>query len=297
VTRTVSQADIVAEEMTIVLGSGGGGYAPIYDLAVEVRDSQNNLLPSASLTVNPLGNAVITRHNDGTFTVDDVYIHNVLTASAPGFNPVSHTITAHDADTGLIVIRLGDEDEGGGGYAPIYGLVVNVVDNEGNLLSNASLTVNRAAAEVVNNNNGTFILNGVYIHDILNARALGFVAANHTITAADAYAGVITITLEEGLHVFFDVIDDHGGTLTVTAYYPDGTVIELTESGLAVPRGSRVHFLPTPDLGYQVMRWYISTPLMRFSDVQDVAPRSGQPTDLWLRDIQVHTRVEVEFGQ
>ena len=297
VNRAVTYMDVANGYIIIHLGygDGGGGYRVINNLVVEVRDTANQLLPSASLAVAPVGTSQVIRNNDGTFVVNGVFIHNVLTASAEGFVSVSHTITAHDAHTLLIVIRLGCEDVGGGGYYPIYNLIVNVVDEGGNPVVDASLTSNRAATQIINHNNGSFTLNHAFIHDVLTAQAVGFVVRDYTITAADAYVGEITIVLEVGVYVFFDVIDNYGGTLTVTAFQPDGTIRELTESGLAVPRGSYIHFMPFADAGYEVLRWFVSTPILALSESLSESPLS-RAMDMWIRDIQVHTRVEVVFG-
>jgi len=175
---------------------GGGGYTVINNLEVRVMyDGQ--LLAASTLTVAPSGTIVAEMYDGqttGRFTVNGVRIGYDLTVSAEGFYDALHRITPADATRGYIVIDMADGgNQGGGGYTVINNLEVRVVNTAGALLPSAALA--SAGATIVPYGNGIFRVSGVRIGNTLRASALGYDTVYHTITAANAALGTITITL------------------------------------------------------------------------------------------------------
>jgi hypothetical protein len=212
VSHTVTSRDLAETPVviTIILGEGGGGYEPIEYLEVEVvryvRDEdgeivyengvrQVTLVTTATLRRGTTYFTVVGSRGPGSFDLGGlVYIHDVLHANAVGFVGRTHRITAEDAYTGLIVINLSYDDEGGDGYEPIEELTVRVVNTLGILIPTASLTVQ--GNFVSGNGDGTFtLIRRAYVNDLLMASAIGFYPARHIITPEDAAVGIITITL------------------------------------------------------------------------------------------------------
>ncbi|MCL2397822.1 MAG: carboxypeptidase-like regulatory domain-containing protein, partial [Defluviitaleaceae bacterium] len=186
----------------------------INNLEIQVTNgSTNALLTAATLRVAPniasVPGAAVTGNNTGVFTLTPGYIGDILTAWAPGFVAVQHTIVR--TDTSPVIIPLTELE-------PIATLTVTVRGplSSSPLLNGSTLTLPPSSTAVITGSNGQFTVTGAYINEILSAWAPGFATGTHTIRDIDAAAGTIDIILTQ-----FEPIE----TITVSVVGPDGTTL------------------------------------------------------------------------
>jgi len=153
----------------------------IDNIEVHVVDNLNTLLTGATLLLND----EVISGSGGIFFIPLAYVGDILSAGAPGFVSRDHSINGNESTP--LVIQLTE-------HAPIPSLTVHVMDLDG-ITPLPSATLIAPGRVVERHNNGTFTVTGAFINDILSAAAPGFVAVDHTINAADANHGTITITL------------------------------------------------------------------------------------------------------
>ena len=205
----------------------------VRDFVVYVRDALGNNLTGARLHRNT--DTEITGNNTGRFTIPVAHVNDILTGSAPGFVSVNSPISGQDAERGSKVINLTE-------LAPVNNLTVEVRRGSvtGEIIDTATLVLlDNLTATITRNNNGTFTVNGVYIHDVFTAAARGFTSRQHTVTAADVANGTVVIVLGAGTDPF------QPETVTVNVRNSAGVLIptaSLTLDGVAVTA-------PTPATG------------------------------------------------
>ena len=189
-------AGIGSVSLPIVWESFTDGSVTVLSDVPEIRvvNQQGVLIPTAALTaarrnVTPVvGMEIIpgTGVNAGRFAVDGTTIGDVFTASAPGFQTRSRTLSLADLTASYIEIVLDN-------YANVA-VAVHVMEGA-QFVTNATL---QHRGNNVTGSGGIFNINvsGQHVGDVLTAAAEGLGYAEHTITFNDlAYPAIIVISL------------------------------------------------------------------------------------------------------
>ena len=173
------------------------------------------LITTSSIVYSGTANVTGAPNGSGMFNIDLASVGNAITASAPGFNSATHTITPEDAALGLIVIPLTEPIN-------VNNFTVRVVDERGIAITTARLTQPYTAAS----GTGIFTL-AAQVGQTIGAIAPGFSEVTRIISYADAAAGELTITLMDSnripIHPFRVYVRNSNGDNIETASLLRGT--------------------------------------------------------------------------
>jgi len=179
VERIINEADMARGEIEITLSTRVG----LDNFAVRVYH-EGRLVPDAELRRN---GQPVTDGSGGIFTLNNVYIGEVLQATAGGLTTVIHTVGPVDAYNGYATIHL-LTDVGNNLRVEIH--------FRGQPVDRAFLRVNGGSA--LTTNNGIFNLSDIVVGAVLAPDVPGFAnLPTRTVNPGDITAGFVIITLPD----------------------------------------------------------------------------------------------------